>query len=283
VPGVLAVGVPKPGKRPSASLDKAKPVARLSADAVSRRNRTFIALGLVAMAIVGGIAFFTREKASTYAAKQVAAPNTPAKVEAGKTEGRLASAEPPEGAAPPASAESPLPVLARAFMVLEVPGGAAPSQHQGRVLWEFTPEPGGKSTEKVLRAQLDFPTAGVRVDFSLARNLDQSLDVSHTVLVVFETAPSIGSVTEMSAIEWRERENQAGTILQGTLVPVQDNFFTLGLDKTDAAITKNIDLIRNQKWMVFEMRFANGRRGAILAEKGTTGERVVADALRSWK
>lgn len=282
--GLPNLALPKSKKRPVAAAGSAKAAARLPADVASSRNRKFIALGLAAMVIVGGIAFFTREKASNYTARQTTAPAPPTtSVEPGKTEGRLASAETPE--APAASTPSPdvaLPILGRAFMVLEVPGGA-PSQHQGRVLWEFTPEPGAKTAEKVVRAQIDFPSGGIRVDFSLARNLDKTLDVSHTVLVVFETAPSIGAVSEMSAIEWRERENQAGATLQGTLVPVQENFFTLGLDHTDSVMAKNLDLFRNQKWMVFEMRFANGRRGAILVEKGTTGERVIAEALRVWK
>ena len=87
----------------------------------------------------------------------------------------------------------------------------------------------------------------------------------------------------MSAIEWRERESQTGATMSGMLVPIQDNVFLIGLDPAEAAIQRNMELLRTQRWMVFEVRLANGRRGAFLIEKGSSGDKAVADALAAWK
>ena len=70
-------------------------------------------------------------------------------------------------------------------------------------------------------------------------------------------------------------------MLRGSVVPVQDNIFMVTLDK--AAEGANLDLILRQKWIVFEFRLANGRRGAALVEKGASGDRAVAEAITGWK
>jgi cytoskeletal protein RodZ len=269
------------------------------------RKRTlalFAGIALVAMLVMGLIAVSKRDPAK--------APSSPVVIKApeatgdqSKTEGRLSSADPaptppPASPEPAASANSPAPTQqpvspppvaqktpvsneGRAFMVLEAQG-SAPSQFEGKVKWAFAPDPAIKG-QNALKALISFDTAGLTVDFSIARNLDAKLDASHTVMVIFEPKGDIGNVKEMSAVEWRERESQNGTTLAGIVVPVQDNVFMIGLDKTDPAAARNLALLQTQKWMVFEIRFENGRRGAILVEKGANGEKTVADALASWK
>jgi hypothetical protein len=46
---------------------------------------------------------------------------------------------------------------------------------------------------------------------------------------------------------------------------------------------RNLDLLRTQKWMVFEFRLENGRRGAVLVEKSQVGENALTEALRDWR
>lgn len=281
----------------------------------SKSVALFAAVAVVVMMITGLIALTRRDQPKPAAPPAVAtvAPDAPA-AEGPKTEGRLGGAEAPttppaaqaptqpQPASPPPSATpaqpatqppatatpatppaaQPVPAAgSRAFMVLEAQG-AAPNQFEGRVTWSFAPDPaiGGA---KALRATIDFQNAGLAVDFSIARNTDATLNASHTVMVIFEPKNGTGNVREMSAVEWRERENQIGVTLAGIVVPVQDNIFMIGLDKTDASVSRNLGLLQNQKWMVFEIRLANARRGAILVEKGPNGDRAVAEALAEWK
>ena len=71
--------------------------------------------------------------------------------------------------------------------------------------------------------------------------------------------------------------------LAGPLVPIQDNVFLMGLDRSEGAQQRNMDLLRFQRWMVFDVRLANNRRAAFLVEKGSAGERAVNEALAAWK
>lgn len=166
-------------------------------------------------------------------------------------------------------------------MVLE-PTPGAPSQFEGQVNWSYQADNtlGG---QKSLRALIEFPNAQLNVDLSISRNTDSGLGASHIVMVIFDGRSGLGNVLEMSAIEWRERENQVGGLLNGTVVPIQTNVFMIGLDKAEANVTRNLDLLQSQKWMVFEFRLQNGRRGAALVEKGLSGDKAIAEALRDWR
>lgn len=274
----------------------------------------FGSIALALMVGVGVIALTRRNDPHRFQAAQapplVTAQPERVKPDESKTEGRLGSNDPvpsaptqtqpkdpvPPPARPvetrpaapaetakstPAISSPAIPAVSRSFMVVEVPG-SAPNQFEGRVNWIYSPDPSLKG-QKSLRAKIDFANAGLAVEFSVARNSDPALNASHTVMVIFEPGNAIDNIREMSAVEWRERENQNGQTLAGIVVPVQDNVFMIGLDKSEAGLGRNLDLLRTQKWMVFEVRLANGRRGAILAEKGPLGDKAIADALADWK
>jgi hypothetical protein len=286
--------------------------SRRSEDKPAGSKPLAIFAGFAVLAIIGMGALALSRRGTPERTAQppaIVAPETPA--DTSKTEGRLSNAEnpgktpdrtpepreaskPAEPAIPPPAQAQSAPAQApsaetkpavvvqpshRAFMVLEVQGGA-PSQFEGRTNWTFAPDPALKG-QRSLRAAITFPQAQMSIDVSIARNTDAAINASHTVMVVFETL--IENVLDMSAIEWRERENLAGTLLAGIVVPIQENVFMIGLDKGEAAVARNLDLMRSQKWMVFEFRLVNGRRGAILIEKGPSGEQAINDALASWK
>ncbi len=264
----------------------------------------FSGIALVAMLTMGLVALSRRDVAPSPSGPPVVkAPETSGN-DPSKTEGRLSGTPEPAGrpaepATPPANPpatppaqpsqpatpnEAPKPAATatgRAFMVLEAQGSSL-SQFEGKVTWTFAPDPALKG-DKALRAAIAFENAGLNVDFSIARNKDAKLDASHTVMVIFEPKGGFGNVKEMSTVEWRERESQNGVSLAGIVVPVQDNVFMLGLDKSDAALSRNMALLQTQKWMVFELRLDSGRRGAVLVEKGLNGEKAVNEALAAWK
>jgi hypothetical protein len=173
-------------------------------------------------------------------------------------------------------------VTSRAFMVLEVPG-SAPSQFEGQANWSFSPDPASRSGEKAIRSVITYAAAGLNIDFSVAKNRDPNVNSSHIIFVSFEPKQSMPGVREMSAIEWRERESQTGSTMTGVLVPIQDNVFLIGLDPAAQAVERNLELLRTQRWLVFEVRLINGQRGALLIEKGSSGDKAVAEALAAWK
>lgn len=270
----------------------------------------FGGLAFIAILVMGVVAFTQRDRV-----RVAGLPGGPAgsaqtdESEGPKTEGRLTEAEPPQPARPGEAkeaqpvpqpprpsepqrrasvdaprgqaSEAPIATTSRAFMVLESSGGG-PSQFEGLASWSFQPDPAVRSG-KSLRTIVAFPLANLTIDIALSRNADAAVNASHTVMVVFDSGGSLEAVREMSPIEWRERESQAGQPLVGIVVPVQDNVFMLGLDKTPATQARNLEILRQQRWMVFEIRLASGRRGAVLIEKGPPGEKAIAEALAEWR
>jgi hypothetical protein len=271
----------------------------------------FLGIGIVAMLGMGLLAMNRMGKPGRQDGPPVVTAPGETGTDPAKTEGRLAGAEnqpttqvappasapptPPRPAPPAAQPTTPPPAsppsntggivtqssIGRAFMVLE-PTPGAPSQFEGQVNWSYQADNtlGG---QKSLRALIEFPNAQLNVDLSISRNTDSGLGASHIVMVIFDGRSGLGNVLEMSAIEWRERENQVGGLLNGTVVPIQTNVFMIGLDKAEANVTRNLDLLQSQKWMVFEFRLQNGRRGAALVEKGLSGDKAIAEALRDWR
>lgn len=261
----------------------------------SRKPLVFAGIGgVLVMLGFGALALTKRGTQDPLKGPQAVQQQT-ASAEAGKTEGRLASepaprppaetpaapqpapSAPTTGTAPPV--ETPQSTTTRAFLVMESPGNA-PSQFEGAALWSFEVDPANKG-QKALRTLIAFPGADMTVDLTVSRNTDKSIAASHLMMAIFEPAKGAEPVRELSPLEWRERESTQGTVLRGSVVPVQDNVFMVTLDS--AAEGANLDLMLRQKWIVFEFRLANGRRGAVLVEKGAGGERAVAEAITTWK
>lgn len=294
--------------QPARSRQPERPKAETRQDIEKgRRKLGYLAIaGALAILVMGTFAYLKREDPAAYRSngQPVAeAPRATEPSEQAKREGRLGAA-PDSPAPPPAPRQEPprvepqrnasttppaapnsttvLPVTSRAFMVLEVPGGA-PNQFEGQANWTFSPDPASRSGDKAIRSVITYTGAGLTIDFSIARNRDPQVNSSHIIFVSFDSKDTALAVREMSAIEWRERESQTGAAMAGVLVPIQDNVFLIGLDKADAAIERNLELLRTQRWLVFEVRLANGRRGAFLVEKGSAGDKAVAEALAAWK
>jgi hypothetical protein len=253
-----------------------------------RRKLGFWAVaGGLAIAVMATFAYLKKEDPAHYMQGGITVVEAPQTIEgdAAKREGRLSSAPaetPPARVPQTPPASPPAPVVSRAFMVLETQG-TAPNQFEGVANWSFAVDPASRTGERVLRVQVEYAGAGLSIDMVLSRNTDKTIPASHTFFVTFNPRNAMPPVREMSPIEWRERESQTGPALAGPLVPIQDNVFLMGLDKSEAAIQRNLDLIRLQRWMVFDVRLATGRSAAFLIEKGPAGERAVNEALTAWK
>ena len=92
-----------------------------------------------------------------------------------------------------------------------------------------------------------------------------------------------GKVRDIRVPELRTDENARGTQLSGIPVPVTENVFLVGLNALPNEMQKNLDLLRSQNWFAMPLRFANGKRGVLMFEKGKTGERIMEDAMQAWK
>jgi hypothetical protein len=176
----------------------------------------------------------------------------------------------------------------RAILLEEIPDGQAPPPPViGQVAWSLDTirEANGAADVAVKVEVKGLSGSLTAMAMTLKRNRDLSFPASHLLEVSFVTpeASVNGRVRDIGLPEMRIDETTRGAALFGLPVPVTDNVFLVGLTNLPDRIEFNIDLLRSRKWIVIPVRFANGRRAALMVEKGLGGDRALLDAFQAWK
>lgn len=251
-----------------------------------------LAVGIPVMLILAGVAYLLRDDPSRYSGQQPdGAAGDVAQTPARKSDGRLdgsGGAAPPIGQRPPQQAQpdrAALPVAARVLFFEETGTDPRGAQSDGQVVWrlETVAAGAGRAPETAIRGTVSVPNAKMSLDLVFKRNRDATLPASHTVEVIFTPLEGRDGVKVIGPIEAREQETTPGYPLKGAMVPVGSNLFLVGLDANDAAIAKNLEALRDQKWFAFQFQLDSDKLGAVLIEKGATGERIFAEGLEAWK
>ncbi len=205
-----------------------------------------------------------------------------------KINDRLPSDNAPQAEAAKAAAPSGQTSGQRAIFLEEIPEGQVPPPPViGQVAWSLdTIRDANGAGDVAVKAEVKGLSGSLSsMSLTFKRNRDLSFPASHLLEVTFVTpeASSNGRVRDMTLPEMRVDETTRGAALFGLPVPVTDNVFLIGLTNLPDRIEFNIDLLRSRKWMVIPLRFANGRRAALLIEKGMAGDRALLDAFQAWK
>ncbi len=262
------------------------------------------ALGLVVVAAIATLAFLRRNEPPAMA-RQRPGPTAPAPQQGPtvqKQEERVAGAPastprpaapqpatpPPTAAAQPAPAQPPIPVANRMVMAME--GTDRPENviiRQGFVIWRTEMMSGaqGRPPELAIKALLDVPDARMRAEVTIQRNRDPAFPASHTIQVQFAPAAGseFGAVRNLSQIEFRQSENQPGYSLAGQGIAVVENLFLLALTQVEPAVSRNVEMMRSRPILYLEFQGAANRKGAMVIEKGVSGQQVFDEAFRSWQ
>jgi len=237
------------------------------------------------------------ERVGGAAATPAAAP-TPAETPAA-TETPAAAATPaatPSAVASPAApAATPAPlaanpgvaVAARAAMLVAVASDPQkPAVSLGSVVWSAIPAaPGQPASTVAVKAEADVPDLKMHAVMTLRKNTDPSLPASHTIdlRVTFADSAEIKGIKDMRVPMMRRDDPPAQDALSGVRVKISDSYFLVGLNRGDAELAHNVDLIANRGWFDFPMLLNDDRIAKLTFEKGADGERIVNDALAAWK
>jgi hypothetical protein len=303
---------PEPGSetlRPAAqAAGPTRPQAPVRETRKPNRNPLYAvaaALGLIVVAAIGTLAFLRRNEPPAVSNPRPAPASQPA-AQAPKTDERVASAPAetqPRPAAPAANAPPPAPAPA--------PPPAAPAQpaiavanrlvmamegtdradnvvvRQGVVVWrtEMVSGTQGQPPQLVVKAILDVPDARMRGEMTIQKNRDPAFPASHTIQVQFTPGQGseFGAVRNLSQIELRQSENQTGYPLAGQGIAVVENLFLLALSQAEPALSRNMEMMRARPIMYVEFQSAAGRRGALVIEKGISGQQAFDEAFRAWQ
>jgi hypothetical protein len=258
-----------------------------------RRWRLIAALGLPVAVLIAVAAYVMRDDPARYLAQPApppAAADGSASAPGRKNDGRLDGtgvAGPATGPRPgPAAPEQPvLPVASRVLFFEETQSDPRGVQSDGMVIWslEQVPAAQGRPADQRVRGAINVANANMAIDMVFKRNLDAALPASHTIELIFRPTGDREGVRDISLIEARDQETNPGAALQGAVAPIGINLFLIGLERSDASIVRNVEALRDRKWFAFQFRSVSGKLGAVLIEKGPTGERVFREALEAWK
>ncbi len=61
------------------------------------------------------------------------------------------------------------------------------------------------------------------------------------------------------------------------------DLFLVALAQIEPAQSRNVEMMRSRPLIYLEFQATGGRRGAMIIEKGVTGQQVFEDAFRAWQ
>lgn len=250
------------------------------------RNRIgiILAAGLPILVGLGVAAYILRDNPDRF--KPVAQPVVPAASDAASPASGGAASSP--AVTPKADAPAPppaLPVAVRASLFEENAANATQRiERRGAVVWRVEPDQieGAPASQRV-KGEIELPDANLNAEFIMRRNTDPTFPASHTLNLRFlPTAKDAPVVKSIGLPEFREDPLVKGPVLQGVIATVQDNEFLVALFNAEPVKSTNIELLKKPGWLSFELRFADGRKGELLFEKGAAGERAFNEAFAAW-
>jgi hypothetical protein len=164
--------------------------------------------------------------------------------------------------------------------------GQEPKQYVGWLLWKMvtaSPEP-GQPADVAIRAEVEIPQRFLRMNFTLRRNLDPSLPASHTIEIEFNTPADFppGGIADVPVVAMEDTDKTLGAALTGRRVKVSADFFFIGLSSREADMKRNVQLLKDRRWLQIPIVYNNGQRVLLAIEKGVPGDRVFDDAWRAW-
>jgi hypothetical protein len=193
---------------------------------------------------------------------------------------------PPQVVAPPPSASEGRAVAQRVVLYEEDPANPQGKRFIGSAIWrtEKLSPAAGQPPELAIRADVEIPERQLAMTWSLRRNTDPTLPASHTVEITFKLPSNFafGGVSNVPGILMKEAEQSRGMPLAGLAVKVTNGFFLIGLSSVDANKERNMALLKERSWFDIPVVYNNNRRAILALEKGTTGERVFAEAFAAW-
>jgi hypothetical protein len=262
-------------------------------------KRKLIVLGGVALglAAVGTAAFYVnRDNRAPSTVSQAPQPAAPPQPQGGpKLNERVGSDPAPVPAPAPATPQQPgapsrgeIAVAQRAVLYLEpVDATQQPRAIVGRVSWRVDAQNTGQGQllETMIRADVDIAEVGLRLAFTLRRNMDSAFPASHILGMRFQRSfdDGNGAVKEAGVPQFKQEESERGAPLSAITTGLGDNLFVSALSRVPVEIERNLDLIRTRNWIDIPVRFASGKRGIIAFEKGISGDQRITEGFAAWR
>jgi hypothetical protein len=181
------------------------------------------------------------------------------------------------------------PAIARAALLMETPGDPQkPKVIVGTATWSLIPAAAAgpaQAAGPTVQVDIDIPDAKMRTTVTIRKNTDASLPATHTIDLRFNFADGadIKGFKDMALPQMRRDDTPTGDALSGVRVKINDDYFLVGLTRSDADTTHNLELLGARNWLDFPLLFNDDHIAKLTFEKGATGQSVLAQAIEAWK
>ncbi|NDA46630.1 MAG: hypothetical protein EBY21_05005 [Alphaproteobacteria bacterium] len=180
------------------------------------------------------------------------------------------------------------PASQRAALLIEAPD--VPEKFKtylGNVAWrlESMGRGQGQDLAQAIRIEVDIQEANLKLMVLIQKNVDPALPASHTLSMRFSPLQN-SLVSEVAEIDLPVTRNETSSELDplvGVMAKITQNIFLVGLNNDPIMRTRNLEFLKARNWLDIPMRLTDGRMAKITFEKGSAGERVMADALAAWR
>jgi hypothetical protein len=194
----------------------------------------------------------------------------------------------PQPATPVTLQPPAIAVANRAILLLQAGDKDQPVvERQGNVVWrsEIVSAGQGQPADRAIKANVDIPEAKFQVEITIQRNRDTAFPASHTIQIrsIPAAGSEVGSLQGITSFELRQSQDQTGYAVAGQGITVVDNLFLIALSLAEPSRSRNEDMLKTRPLLYFEFPAANGKRGAVLLDKGISGQQAFDAAFASWQ
>ncbi len=195
----------------------------------------------------------------------------------------LATAEQPQ---PPSMQSGDAALVAQKAVLYEEPLDAAKAasgvnQINAVVTWSYVAD---NASGPAVVANLQVPDRGLNITLTIHKNTDNTLPASHLIEVVVNTTAAFPGkgIASIPRLVLKPSEDARGQPLIGATAKVQDGLFWIALSALSADVQSNLALLRDRDWIDLPLVYDTGQRAILTFEKGTPGDRALAQAMTAW-
>jgi hypothetical protein len=151
----------------------------------------------------------------------------------------------------------------------------------GSATWsvEGASDPAANPTQTLLRTDVIFPEKNLALTLMIRANDDALLTATHVIDIRVTSGRSM--ITGVSGLALKTTRTSDPHPLRGIGVKVINDYFIFGLSPGKAALSYNLNLLRNGRWLTISIALSGRRPVFLMIENAVPQTALFSDVLRS--
>jgi hypothetical protein len=178
-----------------------------------------------------------------------------------------------------------LPSAGRAAMLIATADNSQrPVVSLGSTTWSLVPPALNQPAAVAVKAEADIPDLKMRATMTLRKNIDPTLQATHTIDLKFyfaDGAPITG-FKDAGLPQMRKEDSAAAEALTSVKVKISDTYFLIALAKGDTDTARNLDLMQTRAWFDFPLLLNDDRIAKVVFQKSPEGQAMLDKAFEAW-